>query len=132
MGDDKDRTDAAPKPTEDLGLPTPPSPAAGCRPRIYPRHRSMTHLPMDNRLAGNRERRSSAEQGSLTRAQNRRKPAMASAMTAACVSRAKCPVSRNRTWASGMSRRNASAPAGRKNGSFRPQIASSRGRCVRK
>ncbi len=59
MGDDKDRTDEAPKPTEDLGLPTPPSPA-GYRPRICPRHRPMTLLPMDSRLASNRERRSSA------------------------------------------------------------------------
>lgn len=70
---------------------------AGCRPRICPRHRPMTLLPMDSRLAGNRERRSSARQRALTWAQDRRKPTMASAMTPACVSRAKCPVSRNRT-----------------------------------
>ena len=33
MGDDKDRTDEAPEPSEDLGLPTPPSPG-----RLAPPH----------------------------------------------------------------------------------------------
>ena len=45
---------------------------------------------------------------------------MAAAISAACVSSAKCPVSKKRTTAPGMSRLNASAPGGRKNGSFLP------------
>src|ERR1700722_4729550 len=48
---------------------------------------------------------------------------MAAAISTTCVSSAKGPVSRNSTRAAGMSRRKASAPAGRKNGSFLPQIA---------
>ncbi len=36
MGDDKDRTDEAPKPTEDLGLPTPPSPGRLPPPHLPP------------------------------------------------------------------------------------------------
>ena len=51
---------------------------------------------------------------------------MAAAISAACVSSAKCPVSKKRTTASGMSRLNASAPGGRKNGSFLPHTASKR------
>ena len=39
---------------------------------------------------------------------------MAAAVSEACVSSAKCPVSKKRTTAPGMSRLNASAPAGRK------------------
>lgn len=39
MTDDKDRTDEAPAPTEDLGLPTPPSPG-----RVPP-----PHLPLPPR-----------------------------------------------------------------------------------
>src|SRR6266481_1476335 len=57
---------------------------------------------------------------------------MAAAISPACVSRAKWPVSKKRTTAPGMSRLNASAPDGRKNGSFLPHAASSGGRCVRK
>jgi hypothetical protein len=49
---------------------------------------------------------------------------MAAAISAACVSGAKWPVSKKRTTAPGMSRLNASAPAGRKNGSFLPHTAS--------
>ena len=48
---------------------------------------------------------------------------MAAAISAACVSSAKCPVSKKRTTAPGMSRLNASAPRGRKNGSFLPHTA---------
>ncbi len=48
---------------------------------------------------------------------------MTAAISTTCVSNAKWPVSRNSTRAAGMSRRKASAPAGRKNGSFFPQIA---------
>ncbi|QIE27222.1 hypothetical protein SBC1_53440 (plasmid) [Caballeronia sp. SBC1] len=43
---------------------------------------------------------------------------MAATTSAACVSSTKCPVSKKRTTAPGMSRLNASAPAGKKNGSF--------------
>src|SRR5262249_35101636 len=52
---------------------------------------------------------------------------IAAAISAACVSSAKCPVSRKRTTAAGMSRLKASAPAGRKNGSFLPHTAKSGG-----
>ncbi len=57
---------------------------------------------------------------------------MASAISRACVSSAKCPVSKKRRIPSGMSRLNASAPAGRKNGSFRPHAARRGGLWVRK
>ena len=57
---------------------------------------------------------------------------IAAAIGSACVSSAKWPVSKKRTSASGISRWNASAPAGRKKGSFRPQTARNRGRCLRK
>ena len=57
---------------------------------------------------------------------------MAAAISAACVSKAKCPVSKKRTTASGMSRLNASAPCGRKNGSFLPHAARKAGLYVRK
>ena len=57
---------------------------------------------------------------------------MAAAISAAWVSSAKWPVSKKRTTASGMSRLNASAPAGRKNGSFLPHTASRGGLWVRK
>jgi hypothetical protein len=43
---------------------------------------------------------------------------MAVAISEAWVSNAKCPVSKKRTTASGISLLNASAPGGRKNGSF--------------
>jgi hypothetical protein len=36
MGDDKDRTDEEPEPTEDLGLPTPPSPGRVPPPQLPP------------------------------------------------------------------------------------------------
>jgi hypothetical protein len=52
---------------------------------------------------------------------------MAAAISEACVSSAKCPASKKRTIAFGMSRLNASAPGGRKNGSFLPHAASSGG-----
>ena len=57
---------------------------------------------------------------------------MAAAISAAWVSNAKCPVSKKRTVAFGMSRLNASAPGGKKNGSLLPQAASSGGLWVRK
>jgi hypothetical protein len=57
---------------------------------------------------------------------------IAVAMSPAWVSRAKWPVSKKRTTACGMSRLKASAPAGRKNGSFFPHTASNGGRWVRK
>ena len=57
---------------------------------------------------------------------------IAAAISVACVSSAKWPVSKKRTTASGMSRLNASAPAGRKNGSFLPHAARKRGLWVRK
>ena len=56
-----------------------------------------------------------------------RKPRMAAAIAALCVSNAKWPGSKKRTSAFGMSRLNASAPAGRKNGSFLPHTARSGG-----
>jgi len=46
---------------------------------------------------------------------------MAVAISVACVSSAKCPVSRKSIFAFGKSFRNASAPAGMKNGSFLPK-----------
>ena len=55
---------------------------------------------------------------------------MAAAISVAWVSSAKCPVSKKRTVAFGMSRLNASAPGGRKNGSFLPHTASRGGLCV--
>ena len=57
---------------------------------------------------------------------------MLSAISCAWVSRAKCPVSKNSTFAFGLSRLNASAPGGRKKGSFFPQTAKNFGLCVRK
>ena len=62
----------------------------------------------------------------------RRKSRIAAAISAACVSSAKWPVSKKRTTASGMSRLNASAPGGRKNGSFLPHTARNGGLWVRK
>src|SRR5262249_37978320 len=61
-----------------------------------------------------------------------RKSRMLSAISWACVSKAKWPVSKKRTTARGLSRLNASAPGGKKNGSFLPQTAKSGGLCVRK
>ncbi len=61
--------------------------------------------------------------GSRLRIQRATKSRMAVAISAACVSNAKCPVLKKRTTASGMSRLNASAPCGRKNGSFSPHTA---------
>src|SRR5262245_53887669 len=61
-----------------------------------------------------------------------RKLRIAAAISSQCVSRAKWPVSKKRTSASGMSRLNASAPGGRKNGSFLPQAARNGGLCLRK
>jgi len=55
---------------------------------------------------------------------------METAISAACVSSAKRPVSEECTSAFGQSRREASAP-GRKSGSCRPQTASSWGSSVR-
>jgi len=57
---------------------------------------------------------------------------MTFAISAQCVSSAKWPMSKKRTFASGMSRRNASVPGGRKNGSLLPHTAKSGGLCVRK
>ena len=57
---------------------------------------------------------------------------IAVAISVACVSIAKCPVSRSSTFACGKSFRNASAPAGMKNGSFLPQMASRGGLHLRK
>lgn len=59
--------------------------------------------------------------------QSSRKRLTSSATVRPSVSSAKCPVSRRTIRAAGMSRRNASAPSGAKNGSFLPQAASSRG-----
>src|SRR5262245_30723334 len=61
-----------------------------------------------------------------------RKWRIAAATSSACVSSAKWPVSKKRTTAPGMSRLNASAPGGRKNGSFLPQTARSGGWDFRK
>src|SRR5262249_17804506 len=61
-----------------------------------------------------------------------RKARIAAAISSQCVSRAKWPVSKKRTSASGMSRLNASAPGGRKNGSFLPQAARNGGLYLRK
>src|SRR6202142_4048642 len=61
-----------------------------------------------------------------------RKSRIDSAISSQCVSSAKWPVSKKRISAPGMSRLNASAPAGRKNGSFLPQTAKSGGLRSRK
>src|SRR5215467_1388525 len=53
------------------------------------------------------------------RARNSR---IAPAISGAWVSSANCPVLKKRTYAPGLSRLNASAPTGRKNGSFLPQL----------
>src|ERR1700749_636860 len=65
-------------------------------------------------------------------ADHARKSRILSAISLACVSTAKCPVSRKRTTAEGISRLNAAAPGGRKNGSFLPHTARSGGLCARK
>src|SRR5882724_3050835 len=70
--------------------------------------------------------------GAGLQGQGERKSRIAAAISPACVSSAKWPVSRKRTTAPGMSRLNASAPGGRKNGSFFPHTARSGGLCVRK
>ncbi|MGC5781199.1 hypothetical protein [Methylobacterium sp. NFXW15] len=52
MPDDKDRTDEAPTPTEDLGLPTPPSPGRMPPPHLPPPPEddaSPTKSPSDGR-----------------------------------------------------------------------------------
>src|SRR5262249_52840611 len=64
--------------------------------------------------------------------QGTRKSRMAAAISAAWVSSAKWPGANKRTTAAGMSRLKASAPAGRKKGSLRPQVARTGGRSVRK
>src|SRR5579862_2689727 len=61
-----------------------------------------------------------------------RKSRIAAAISAACVSSAKCPVSKKRMTAPGMSRLKASAPGGRKNGSFLPHTARNGGLWARK
>src|SRR6516225_11421794 len=66
------------------------------------------------------------------RNQRVKKSRIAAAISAACVSSAKWPVSKKRTTASGISRLNASAPDGRKNGSFLPHTARKGGLCLRK
>src|SRR5262245_20170913 len=64
--------------------------------------------------------------------QRARKSRIAAAISAACVSSAKCPVSKKRTTALGISRLKASAPGGRKNGSFLPHTARNGGLWSRK
>src|SRR5439155_12991294 len=64
--------------------------------------------------------------------QGARKSRIAAAISSACVSSAKWPVSKKRMTAPGTSRLNASAPAGRKKGSFLPHTARNGGLCVRK
>src|SRR4029453_15007916 len=59
--------------------------------------------------------------------QQARKLRIAPAISGAWVSSAKCPVSKKRTTAPGLSRLNASAPTGRKNGPFFPHTARKRG-----
>src|SRR6516164_7635949 len=61
-----------------------------------------------------------------------RKSRIAVAISWACVSSAKWPVSKKWTSAFGSSRLKASAPGGRKKGSCLPQTASSGGRLLRK
>src|SRR5262249_18031467 len=61
-----------------------------------------------------------------------RKLRIAAAIWSQCVSSAKWPVSKKRTSAFGMSRLNASAPAGKKNGSFLPHTARNGGLYLRK
>ncbi len=54
MSDKKDRTDEAPKPTEDLGLPTPPSPGRVPPPTCRPLQRT-TPRPRNRRQTAGRE-----------------------------------------------------------------------------
>src|ERR1700693_981197 len=70
--------------------------------------------------------------GDTNRAYFMKNSRMVDAISAAWVSSAKCPVSKKRTTAFGMSRLNASAPCGRKNGSFLPHTARNGGLYVRK
>ena len=64
--------------------------------------------------------------------QRARKSRMLAAISSTCVSSAKCPESKKVTTALGLSRLKASAPGGRKNGSFLPQTAKKGGLCLRK
>src|SRR5262245_26677837 len=61
-----------------------------------------------------------------------RKSRMIAAISGPRLSKAKCPASSKWISACGLSRLNACAPAGRKNGSFFPHTARSGGRDVRK
>ena len=106
-----------------------PPPSFGARPRC--RHAvsaARSRLPGSSRRAGNPFGKSTA--GRLTQsgmymvhAYFMKNSRMVEAISAAWVSSAKCPVSKKRTTAFGISRLNASAPCGRKNGSFLPHAA---------
>jgi len=87
--------------------------------------RAATHVAGDPRVARGVLQVAAQIQGA-------RKSRIAAAISGACVSSAKCPVSKKLTTASGISRLNASAPGGRKNGSFLPHTARSGGLYLRK
>src|SRR5262249_58422881 len=76
-------------------------------------------------------RRAAAKRCPWSPERNRRSR-IAAAISSQWVSSAKWPVSKKRTSAFGMSRLNASAPGGRKKGSFLPHTARKGGLCLRK
>ena len=92
---------------------------AYCAARRPPAHRSSS-------IEGKRRRRTGRRLIAHRPAQPRNRR-IAAAISSAWVSRAKWPVSKNCTSASGRSRLNASAPGGRKNGSCCPHTARNRG-----
>jgi GAF domain len=89
-------------------------------------------LYLENRLASHDARGELVADCSYVPTRLVRKSMMVAPISRAWVSSAKWPVSNKWTSACGVSRRNASAPAGRKNGSCRPQTASTGGQCARK
>ena len=93
---------------------------AGRMTSLIPSRRSCGHL-RDRSLMPSNYASGHADDPNLL--YDERNSQIAAAISRACVSSAKCPVSKKRTTASGMSRLKAAAPAGKKNGSFLPQAA---------
>src|SRR5262245_54862727 len=85
-----------------------------------------------SRVEGNRQRHRVRTRRSPIHFERDRKSRIAAAISPQCVSSAKWPVSKKRTSAFGMSRLNASAPDGRKNGSFLPHTARNGGLYLQK
>src|SRR6516225_5877606 len=124
-------------PGQDFTRPRHLMPLTGAKSAHSPRHihrvgRRLLNFPRPGCRARRISPVRSARIGVLQLCQEARRSRIAAAISAACVSKAKCPVSKKRTTALGISRLNASAPAGRKNGSFLPQAARKRGLEARK